>query len=1099
MKSYKNSLFILFCFLFAGTINAQVSQNKKWVNGFGKYFAGENLEYHSCHPEATLSLLIRCLNKKDFIEWETDSTDGKTEEVTFVWIGGFSTGTSTSNHTFKLSLNDKYLLSFTTKPKSETADWSVKENGAELFFKFGRVDQHNDFFGYFSLTIPISFLNGSRTAKIKVHGDATGSNDWYMTMQYPLVPKIRVTPEKIVVKGENGKSYQRVKVSIDHFDFPKPVVIKSLGIDSLFSNLSLGMNDYYLNIEAPKKVIEKNIEISIDGKLSFHKVDVKPAKKITFYLIPHGHVDIGYTELQTEVEKKHWQNFDNAIKYSTRSRNYDSGSVFKWNVEVLWAVKSYLEKFPEKKKDFFDAVRKGWIGLDATYANVQTALCRPEELYRLVEYSNLLEKEIGIKIESAMISDIPGYTWGTVQAFADNGIKYFSVGTNEFDRIGNTLKTWGDKPFYWQSPSGQNKILIWLAGKGYSWFHSWRLTRDDLSPLVKYLDKLDETNYPYDIVHTRYNIGGDNGYPDSTLSGFVQKWNANHETPKFKIATTKELFEDFEKKYNSEIPTFAGDFTPYWEDGAGSSAKETALNRQTAELLVQLETLYTINDSKNFPFDKFDEAWRNVLLFSEHTWGAYNSVSDPELKFVTDQWDIKKSYALKGDSIAKYLQKVLTLDNISMLKPIENFKVANTSSWLRTDIVTLPTGFYPHGKSLIDEKGNKCATQRLSNGELVFVAKDIPALGAKQYRFVDNVLAESKVEKLNELSLENKFFQVELNEKNGSVKSIKNRGEDFNYVDENNVYQLNGFVYTGRNAENTQINLKPIIEIREAGAVFNSVVVKSEAPGCNSLTSEIRVFSDLEKIEIVNVIDKKKDYAKENLRFAFPFNIKGAETKIDLAWSVIRPEKDQLAGANKNYFTGQRWLDVSNAERGITIASIDAPFWEVGGMNAEAWLSTPNKEWADKTMSSDLIYSWVMNNSWHTNFKASQEGVAVFKYAILPHKQFNYYSAYKFGVEQSQPLIPMLNRKTIMETVSPIELVDNDGIVITTLRQSRDRRGIMVRLFNPAKKISSAEIIIDKKLVKEIFYSNGDEVLINQVGSKITLKPYEAKTIKMIY
>ena len=109
----------------------------------------------------------------------------------------------------------------------------------------------------------------------------------------------------------------------------------------------------------------------------------------------------------------------------------------------MWAVKRYLENFPEKRERFYNAVRKGWIGLDADYANLMTALPRPEELYMMVEYSNELEKKIGVKIEEAMISDIPGYTWGIVQAFADNGIKYFSVGPNSFDRIGYTLKGMG--------------------------------------------------------------------------------------------------------------------------------------------------------------------------------------------------------------------------------------------------------------------------------------------------------------------------------------------------------------------------------------------------------------------------------------------------------------------------------------------------------------------------------------------------------------------------------------------------------------------------------------------------------------------------------
>ena len=33
---------------------------------------------------------------------------------------------------------------------------------------------------------------------------------------------------------------------------------------------------------------------------------------------------------------------------------------------------------------------------------------------------------LNVKVESAMISDVPGYTWGIVPALAQAGVKYFS-------------------------------------------------------------------------------------------------------------------------------------------------------------------------------------------------------------------------------------------------------------------------------------------------------------------------------------------------------------------------------------------------------------------------------------------------------------------------------------------------------------------------------------------------------------------------------------------------------------------------------------------------------------------------------------------------
>jgi hypothetical protein len=1094
MKLIKTILMLSFFSFLSLLLNAQT----KWINGFANRIAGENLNYHSCHPEANLALLIRCFNNKDYIEWETDtiSSDFKNKFVTFAWIVGYSVATSSAEHTFYLYVNNNLLFEFNTVPNQERKDWKIKlKDDSELYFKFIGLDSVDDFFGYMILTVPIELLDGKNSARIKVKGDGSNSKDWYMTMQYQLIPKTRISPEKVVSADTDGNLLQRVKVSIDHFDSPKPVQINAEE-NNISSELILGMNDYYLNFAASDIPVEKNIKITIDEKTKSFITIINPARKITFYLIPHAHVDIGYTELQTAVEKKHWVNFDKAIEYSKQSIKYGKDALFKWNVEVLWAVKSYLENFPEKKEEFYNAVKQGWIGLDATYSNVMTALCRPEELYCLVEYSNELEKESGIKIESAMISDIPGYTWGIVQAFADNGIKYFSVGTNEFDRIGNTLKTWGDKPFYWMAPGGKEKILIWLAGKGYSWFHHWRLTRDDLSPIAKYLDELDENKYPYDIVHLRYNIGGDNGFPDSTLSEFVKKWNETHVTPKFKIASNAEMFKDFETKYSDIIPVYSGDFTPYWEDGAASTAKETALNRNTAELLNQLEILYTIYNRNHFPKKEFDEAWKYVLLFSEHTWGAWNSISDPEIKFVTDQWEIKKSYAEKADSIAQKLLNDLT--NQNEIKPIDHFYVCNSSSWARNDVVRIPASKNISASLIIDETGKSIPVQKLANNDRVFIVNDIPPFGLKKYTIVKskNDDAENKSPVINNTFSNNKYT-LTFNENKSAIKLLKKSDDIFNYVDKNSIPGLNGFIHTGMNGENPVYAGNSNMINYENGPVLKSVVIKSEAKGCNNLLQEIILYNELDKIEIINTVDKKKAYGKESIRFAFPFNIKNPVSRVDLAWSVIEPEKDQLPGSNKNYYTAQRWVDISNDNKGITLAVIDAPFIEFGDMNAEAWMSSPDKEWFLSSSSSSLFYSWAMNNSWHTNFKASQEGTSVFRYALKTHNQFDHLSAYKFGVESSQPLHIIYNDNAIRNFSHTITLDSTSSLVITVIRPAKNGKDLIARIFNPSDKTGSSQINWKGNGKSLFFLSNGDEEEKELIENKITLAPFEVITIKI--
>ncbi|RGZ02342.1 hypothetical protein DXA15_03055 [Parabacteroides sp. AM58-2XD] len=64
-----------------------------------------------------------------------------------------------------------------------------------------------------------------------------------------------------------------------------------------------------------------------------------------------------------------------------------------------------------------------------------------------------------------------------------------------------------------------------------------------------------------------------------------------------------------------------GDFTEYWTDGLGSQAAFTGRHREVKENLVQTETLWSmLKPDQPAPRAAFEEAWRNIILGTEHTW-----------------------------------------------------------------------------------------------------------------------------------------------------------------------------------------------------------------------------------------------------------------------------------------------------------------------------------------------------------------------------------------------------------------------------------------------------------------------------------------------
>ena len=51
----------------------------------------------------------------------------------------------------------------------------------------------------------------------------------------------------------------------------------------------------------------------------------EPARKWVVYLLPHSHVDIGYTAVQTDVERKQMRNIDAALELCRKTADYPLG------------------------------------------------------------------------------------------------------------------------------------------------------------------------------------------------------------------------------------------------------------------------------------------------------------------------------------------------------------------------------------------------------------------------------------------------------------------------------------------------------------------------------------------------------------------------------------------------------------------------------------------------------------------------------------------------------------------------------------------------------------------------------------------------------
>lgn len=862
---------------------------------------------------------------------------------------------------------------------------------------------------------------------------------------------VRAVP---VLQDVGGSRVQTIEFNVSNSGSLVDVRIGVAGGVTEVHMIGAGEHRLALLLPAVSQTEFVDVVLEVDGQASIEEtIEVGPVRPWEVYLLPHSHVDIGFTHPQDEVEQQNWEFYETSIARSRETASYPEGSVFKWNVEILWAVESYLaQATPEKVAEFVEAVENGWVGLDALYANMLTGLMSREELVHMLDAARALRETYGFSIDSAMITDLPGYTWGTVPVLANSGIRYWSIGANKV-RAGNFHRSWDDRPFYWVGPSGEEEVLTWSSSAGYTFFVLQFLRSGER--IVDHLYELEQSGYPYDLTYLRYAIF-DNFGPDPVVADVVRDWNATHVSPKLVLATTREPFVALEARYGDVIPRVHGDFTGYWEDGAASSARETGANRLSAERLVQAERLWSMVDPTGIPADDFGTAWRNTLLFDEHTWGSFWSVIDPEHPDVPAIWDVKKGYAETAETLSLALLDGATAKVKSDSATVSAVRVFNTSSWPRTELVEVPGEWTRAGDAVRDAEGRRVASQVLSTGSLAFLAGNVPGLGSATFSLSSGAAsARGATATASGVTLSNATTRVTLDPASGAISGLVASDIPVDLAASGGGNGLNDYLYVDGRDPTAPEGVGPVtISVLESGPLVASLRIDSEAAGAASLRRVVRLVSGLDHVEITNMIDKMEIFDPEAVRIAFPFNVPNGAARLDVPWSVIEPDLDQIDGANKNVFTAESWLDVSNDEYGVTFTALDAPLVELGSRNVDPEVVGYLEEVGPTT----VAYSLAMHNYWELNYRAAQEGSTLLRYALWPHGPFDAAAAARFGEAQRQPLVivPVNDR---LPDEGLLELRPSDDVLVSALKPAADGDGWVLRLFGASGEEREVDLI----------------------------------------
>ncbi|MDR0699588.1 MAG: hypothetical protein LBG28_10290 [Tannerella sp.] len=866
-------------------------------------------------------------------------------------------------------------------------------------------------------------------------------------------------PVILTIANTGGK--QSVNLSVDGRNAGKIILQK--GINSIETDVP--------EVTAEKEI---NIELSAGSKSSeLFAVKAFPVKRWTVYLMQHTHTDIGYTKPQTEILAEHIRYIDYAIEYCDLTEDYPDDAKFRWTCEAAWAVKEYIMNRPKEQIDkFIQHIKNGRIEVTGMFFNMSEIV--DENSFKTFFEPLSLFRSLDIPVQTAIQNDVNGIAWCLADYLPDLGIKYFTMGENRhralipFDRP--TL-------YKWESPSG--KSLYSYRSDHYMTANSWGIDRVDdfekIAPgLFNYLNTLTAKNYPFDAVGVQYSgYSTDNSPPSMHESNIIRDWNNKYAFPKLRSALFREFMDDVTERYGDQLPVIRAAYPDWWTDGFGSAARETAASRKTHADMITIQGLLSMALLKGQTLpahtpDKIRHTHENLLFYDEHTYGAAESISDPTCDNSEVQWAEKASFvweALKNAQIM-YETAAGLLQNFIPRGEHPTVTFFNTLNWPRSGMLELYIDheIIPNKKSfrITDISGNAIKTQHLrSRKEGSYYAvypENIPAMGYKTYNIIAEKEDAAKMPPTDfrNYTVENEYYKITIDPEKGDVKSLFDKKLQLELVDAASPWQLGAFIYETL-GNRRQMELYTLTDYErngmsdvqvyagDNGAIYQSVRIQGKSACCDDgfgVKIELRLFHNEKRIELHYAVKKLPITAPDGIYVAFPFKLDNAKLYFDVQGGIVSPGENQIEGTASDWNTVQNFVTARNDKAQFVVGSNLIPLFQMGGIGTGQYQRK-------KTYEYPHVYSWVTNNYWTTNFRASQEGEIRWSYYLASTDDASNSFASRFGWSSRVPIYarvaPVGKPNNLPVSFSAFKF-NHDNFLMTSATPSTEKGYVLINV-----------------------------------------------------
>ncbi len=240
------------------------------------------------------------------------------------------------------------------------------------------------------------------------------------------------------------------------------------------------------------------------------------------------------------------------------------------------------------------------------------------------------------------------------------------------------------------------------------------------------------------------------------------------------------------------------------------------------------------------------------------------------------------------------------------------------------------------------------------------------------------------------------------------------------------------------------------------------------------MVARYRLVAGSDRLEVEVILDKLPVRAKESAHLTFDLAVEGGRLRIDQGWNLMDPARDALPGSCRDFVGVHSALDASGASGGVSLGVLDSPLVELGSLVDERPGPTGIRQWRQEPYAGTIVHAYLLNNYWHTNYKADQSGALRFRFVLRPHGLERPGTVTSFSRDLEQPLVVLPAAARPRGALLPLEA--GAGVQVVGVRPAGEGRAVLMRLLNAS--------------------DEGQEVR-SEEGQRTALAPWETFTLRV--